>query len=421
MGSEIGLQLFILVLLIMGSAFFSMSETALMSITKLDVRHMITNKVKGAKLVGALIEDTSKLLGSILVGNNLVNIGASALATVVATDLFGNAGVGIATGIMTLFVLVFGEITPKSIASKNPQKIAILVSKPIFLVVTLVSPIVKILMFITNGLVMLFGGKPDANEAFITADKLKTIVTVSHEEGIIQKEEKEMLHNIFNFGDSYAKDVMIPRTDMITVDIEATYSEVMEIFKQHQFSRMPVFKDSNDNIVGMLYIKDLIMNAVDHEQFAISSILREAFFVHEFNKIDKLFKKLQLKKIGMAVVVDEYGGTSGLITIEDLIEMIVGDIDDEYDLDEDDFVQLSEDEYLIDGAFRISELNEKMGLDIISDEFDSIGGYLVGVVDRFPQNGETVTTDNVTFIIEDADNKRINKIKLILKTESGEQ
>ncbi len=421
MGSEIGLQLFILVLLIGGSAFFSMSETALMSITKLDVRHMTTNKVKGAKLVGTLIEDTSKLLGSILVGNNLVNIGASALATVVATDLLGNAGVGIATGVMTLFVLVFGEITPKSIASKNPQKIAVLVSKPIFLVVTIVSPIVKILMVITNGLVRLLGGKSDANESFITADKLKTIVTVSHEEGVIQKEEKEMLHNIFNFGDSYAKDVMIPRTDMITIDIEASYSEVMEIFKQHQFSRMPVYKDSNDNIVGMLYIKDLLMNSVDHEQFAISSILREAFFVHEFNKIDKLFKKLQLKKIGMAVVVDEYGGTSGLITIEDLIEMIVGDIDDEYDLDQDDFVQLSEDEYLIDGSFRISELNEKMELDIVSDEFDSIGGYLVGVVDRFPQNGETVKTDNLTFIIEDADNKRINKIRLISKTKNNQE
>ncbi len=421
MTSEMGIQIFVLVLLIGGSAFFSMSETALMSITKLDVRHMISNDVKGAKLIETLIDDTPKLLGSILVGNNLVNIGASALATVLATDIFGSAGVGIATGVMTLFVLIFGEITPKSVASQNSQKTALFVSKPIFVIVMVFSPIVKILMVVTNVLIKLFGGNSDANESFITAEKLKTIVTVSHEEGVIETDEKEMLYNVFNFGDSYAKDVMIPRTDMVAIDLDASYKDVMQIFKQHQFSRMPVFKDSFDNIVGMLYIKDLLMDTELNDSFTISSVLREAFFIHEFTKTNKLFKKLQLKKIGMAVVVDEYGGTSGLITIEDLIERIVGDIDDEYDLDEDDFIQLSETEYLIEGSFRITELNEKTGLNIVSDEFDSIGGYIVGMLDRFPKNGEKIKAENAMFLIEDADNKRINRLKLTIVSDETKE
>ncbi len=231
MDSQLGIQLFILVILLCGSAFFSMSETALMSITKIDVRYLIAQDVKGAKLLEKLIDDPSKLLGSILVGNNLVNIGASSFATVVATNLFGSAGVGIATGVMTLFVLIFGELTPKSIATKQPQQVALFVSKPIYLVVTIVSPIVKVLMAIANVFIRLFGGESDANQAFITADKLKTIVTVSHEEGVIEKEEKEMIYNVFNFGDSYAKDVMIPRTDMIAVDIESRYSDVIDLFK----------------------------------------------------------------------------------------------------------------------------------------------------------------------------------------------
>ncbi len=412
MDSEIGIQLFILLLLIGGSAFFSMSETALMSLTQLDVRHMVAQKVKGAKLLEKLEEDTTRLLGTILVGNNLINIGASALATVVATDIFGSAGVGIATGVMTLFVLIFGELTPKSIATKNPQRVALFVSKPIYLVMVVVSPVVKVLMAIANVLIRLLGGEVDGNSAYITADKLKTIVTVGHEEGVLEQDEKEMIYNVFNFGESYAKDIMIPRTDIVAVDIDATYAEVLDIFNEHHFSRMPVFKESHDNIVGMLYIKDLLKNTVDLEQFTVSAVLREAYFIHEFTRIDKLFDEMRSKKIGMAFVVDEYGGTSGLITVEDLIEEIVGEIHDEYDIQDEDFSKISEWEYLIDGAYRIDDLNDRVGLKLVSNEFDSVGGYVIGLLDRFPEVGETVKTDYLTFVIEEADNKRINKVRL---------
>ncbi|OON95766.1 MAG: hemolysin [Epulopiscium sp. Nele67-Bin005] len=417
MSSEVGIQLFILALLIGGSAFFSMSETALMAITKIDVMQLISQDVKGAKLLEKLIEDPSKLLGSILVGNNLINIGASSLATVVATDIFGSAGVGIATGLMTLFVLIFGELTPKSIATKHPQKVALFVSKPIYLVVVIVSPIVKVLMGIANVIIRMLGGEPDGNQAFITADKLKTIVKVSHEEGVLEKEEKEMIYNVFSFGDSYTKDVMIPRTDIVSVDINATYTEVIELFKEHQFSRMPVYQGLQDNIVGMLYIKDILMNFIDVNTFEISSMIREAHFVHEYSQIDKLFQELKLKKIGMAFVLDEYGGLVGLITLEDLVEEIVGDIDDEYDTQGEDFIKLNEYQYLIEGTYKIDDVNDNLNLEIVSQEFDSIGGYIIGLLDRFPKEGEIITDEKLTFVVEDVQNNRINKLRLTIHEE----
>lgn len=413
-------QIFVLVVLLMGSAFFSASETALMSISKVDARHMVEQNIQGAKRVAKLVEDPNRLLGSILVGNNIVNIGASSLATVIATQIFNSAGAGIATGVMTILVLIFGEITPKSLSAQNPQKMALLVARPISLIVAVCSPIVKTLMLVTNVLIRLFGGNVDSSRPFITTDQLKTIVTVSHEEGVIEDEEKEMIYNVFGFGDSYTKDVMIPRTDMVAIDIDSTYEEILELYNQEQFSRMPVYQETHDNIIGVLYIKDLLFKRFDHEHFSVKDFLREVYFVHEFKRIDELFKEMRLKKIGMAVVVDEYGGTSGLITMEDLIEEIVGDIDDEYDITEDNFIKISDSEYLVDGTYRISDFNEKLNLDIISNEFDSMGGFIIGLLDRFPDECEVVAYENLTFVVEDTCNNRINKLKITLHPEDKE-
>ncbi len=410
-------QIFILVILLIGSGFFSASETALMAISKIDARQMVEKKMKGAKTVSKLLEDPNKLLGSILVGNNIVNIGASSLATVLATDIFGDNGAGIAVGGMTFLVLIFGEITPKSLSAQNSQKVACFVSGPIALIVSTLGPIVRILMMITNLLIRLFGGKIDTSKPFITEDELRTIVTVSHEEGVLEAEEKEMIYNVFSFGDSYTKDVMIPRTDMIAIDINATYEEILTLYKEEQFSRMPVFEETYDNIVGVIYIKDLMLKKFDPESFKVADILRDVYFVHEFKRIDELFKELRSKKIGIAIVVDEYGGTSGLVTMEDLIEEIVGDIDDEYDIKENDFIAVSDHEYLVDGSFRISDFNEKLHLDISSNEFDSIGGFIIGILDRFPNEGEVVTFENITFTVQDTFNNRINKLHVALSDE----
>ena len=414
MDSVLLVQLVVLVILLMGSAFFSASETALMSISKIDARHMVDQNIKNAKIVSKLVEDPNKLLGAILVGNNIVNIGASSLATVVATDIFESAGPGIATGVMTLLVLIFGEITPKSLSTQKSQEVACFVARPISLVVLILTPVVKVLMFISNLMIRLFGGKIDTSKPFITTDELKTIVTVSHEEGVLEEEEKEMIYNVFGFGDSYTKDVMIPRTDMIAVDVNATYDEIIELYKQEQFSRMPVYQESHDNIIGVIYMKDLLLKQFDPKDFVISDFLRDVYFVHEFKRIDELFKEMRSKKIGMAIVVDEYGGTSGIVTLEDLIEEIVGDIDDEYDMTEDSFVKIADQEYLVDGSFRISDFNDELNLNISSNEFDSIGGFIIGLLDRFPDEGEVVVYDDITFKVEETMNNRINKLRILL-------
>lgn len=389
-----------------------------MSISKIDARHMVDQNIKNAKIVSKLVEDPNKLLGAILVGNNIVNIGASSLATVVATGIFGTDGAGlaaaIATGVMTLLVLIFGEITPKSLSTQKSQEVACFVARPISLVVLIFNPVVKVLMFISNLIIRLFGGKIDTSKPFITTDELKTIVTVSHEEGVLEEEEKEMIYNVFGFGDSYTKDVMIPRTDMIAVDVNATYDEIIELYKQEQFSRMPVYQESHDNIIGVIYMKDLLLKQFDPKDFVISDFLRDVYFVHEFKRIDELFKEMRSKKIGMAIVVDEYGGTSGIVTLEDLIEEIVGDIDDEYDMTEDSFVKIADQEYLVDGSFRISDFNDELNLDISSNEFDSIGGFIIGLLDRFPDEGEVVVYDDITFKVEETMNNRINKLRILL-------
>lgn len=393
-----------------------------MAISRLDVRHMIEQNLKGAKKLERLLEDTNKLLGSILVGNNLVNIMASSLATMIAINLSGGSssglGVGIATGVMTLLILIFGEITPKSLSSQNAQKIALLVAHPISIIVIIFSPIVTILMFITNGLIKLVGGNPETNKPFITADELKTIVTVSHEEGVLETEEKQMIYNVFDFGNSCAKDIMIPRTDMIAIDVELGYKEILELYKEEQFSRMPVYEESNDHIIGILHIKDLILSDVDPTQFKIKDYLREAYFVHEFKASDELFKEMRTEKIGIAIVLDEYGGTAGIVSMEDLIEEIVGDIDDEYDQANEDVVKINESEYVVDGTARIPDVNEELNLHIISEDFDSIGGFVIGLFDRFPTEGEEISFEDLTFKIEETLNNRINRLRIIINEAS---
>ena len=419
MDPSLSMKILCLILLLLASGFFSASETALMALSKLDVRYMIEQNVKGAKRLEKLLENPNKLLGAILVGNNLVNIMASSLATTVAISLSGDSsssiGIGIATGIMTLLVLIFGEISPKSLATQNAQKIALFVAKPISIIVVIFSPLVVILMKITNGLIRLLGGDPHATKPFITTDELKTIVNVSHEEGVLESEEKQMIVNVFNFGNSCAKDIMVPRTDMTAIDQDATYEEILEIYKKDQFSRMPVYAESYDHIIGVLHIKDLILNATNPNNFKLKDYLREAYFIHEFKNNDELFQELREQKVGIAIVLDEYGGTAGLVSMEDLIEEIVGDINDEYDQVQQEIIKVNDHEYLLEGTSRISEINDILNLNIISEDFDSIGGFVIGLFDRFPDAKEEIQFENLTFKVEETSNNRINRLRVLIQ------
>ena len=373
------LQIGLLVVLLLGSGFFSASETSLMSLSKIRIRYMEDEGVKGAKLVGSLIEKSSDLLSSILVGNNIVNIAATSVSTSLFINIFGDGGVAIATAVMTVLVLVFGEITPKTIAANSPEKVAVVVSKPISIIMKITKPIVWVFNLLTGIIFKIMGIDNDGVKPFITEEELKAMVNVSHEEGVLEMEEREIINNVFQFGDMQAKEAMIQRLDMVAIDIEDSYDEIIELFKSEKLSRLPVYQESIDDIVGILNIKDIIfLSDEEIENFDIKDYVREAFFTYEFKKITQLLEEMKKEKTQMAIVVDEYGGTAGLLTIEDLVEVIVGDIDDEYDEEEEEIVKINDNEYLVEGSTKISDVNEQLGINLESEEFDSIGGFIIG-------------------------------------------
>lgn len=390
-----------------------MSETALMALSKIRIRHMVDEGVKGAKLVEKLTENPSKLLGAILIGNNIVNIGASALATSMAVKAFGEGGVGIVTVAMTVLVLIFGEITPKSIAKQKSEKIALGVSKPISLITRIFKPLVIVFSAISSLFIRLLGGDPKATEPFITEEELKTMVGVSEEEGVLEDVEKEMIFNVFEFADSQVKDVMVQRIDVVAVDINATYEEVLEVINAEQFSRIPVYNQNIDDVVGILNVKDLIMASQSRENFKVESYMREPYYTFEFKKIKELFNEMRITRNHIAVVLDEYGGNVGIVTIEDLIEEVVGEIEDEYDDEKDsDIIVVKEDEYIVDGSARLDHISDLIGVTMESEEFDSVGGLVIGELGRFPEKSEEVKVNNIKFVVEEVDKNRIKKVRI---------
>ncbi|WP_298836337.1 HlyC/CorC family transporter [uncultured Clostridium sp.] len=406
-------QIICLIILLLCSAFFSASETALMTLSKIRLRNMVESEIKGANIINKLLENPSKLLGGILVGNNIANIGASALATSLAITYYKDSGVAIATIIMTILVLIFAEITPKSLAAQNSEKIALKIAKPLSVITFILNPLVTLLIYITNSIIKVLGGEVNKRRPFITEEELKTMVSVSHEEGVLEGEEKQMIYNVFDFRDSQAKDVMTPRTDMIVANSNSTYAELINIFRQEQFSRLPIYKDTIDNIIGVLYIKDLIFFEDGKDEFKIEKHMREPYFTYEFKITADLFADMRLKRVPISIILDEYGGTAGIVTFQDLVEEIVGDIDDEYDDDADQIQVIKEDEFIVAGDTKISMVNEMIGLNIESDDFDSIGGFVTGLLGRLPKTGETINYNDTKFIVQEVSKNRIGTLKVI--------
>lgn len=416
MDPEATWQIIVLFFLLLISSFFSASETALMTLSKLRIRHMVDEGVPGADRIGRLVENSGKMLGAILVGNNVVNIGASALATAILIRFFGDKGVGIATIIMTILILIIGEITPKTLASQHSEAVSLKVAPGISLVVKVLGPVTAVMVGITNMIIRLFGGNIDNKQPFITEDELRTMVNVGHEEGVLEGEEKKMIHNVFEFGDSRVKDVMTPRTDMVAVEVSSSYEDIMKIFKEEQFSRVPVYEDTPDNIVGLMTVKDMILFSYQGASggFDIYHYLREPYFTYEFKPVTELLKEMRHKRLGMAIVLDEYGGTAGIITMEDLVEEIVGEIRDEYDDHEQDIEVVRENEFIMEGSTRIDEVNEMVGTHIESDDFDSVGGYVLGLFGRLPEVHERIEADGITFVVEAVDKNRIDSLRIIM-------
>lgn len=410
-------MIIVFIILISLSAFFSSAETAYMSVSNIRMKTLAEDENNNrAQLALKLLDQNEKLLTSILVGNNLVNIGASSLTTSFVISILGNEGlwVAIATGFVTLMILIFGEITPKTLATRKAESIVLGFAPVLNSLNIIFTPIDVILQLITQLIIKLFGGEADGGPT-VTQEDLKTIVNVSHEEGVLEDEEKEMLHNVFEFSDTEIKEIMTPRIHVADIDDDITYPQLVEFLKECQFSRIPVHKeDDTDDIIGVLNIKDLVIRDVDHEHFDVKDYMRPAYFVYEFNQVSDVFEKMRNDHISLAVVLDEYGVMSGIVSLEDIVEEIVGEIDDEFDDEEHDVIELANHEFLLDGTMDIDEVNDECGTNFESEDFESIGGLVLGAVNGSPVLHQKVAIGNGIFTIEKIDKNRIEQLKLTI-------
>ena len=409
------IQFIILIILVLLSAFFSGSETALTTTNKLRMRTLADDNVKAANKVLKLIEEPGKMLSAILIGNNLINMSASALTTTIVIRMFGNKWIGIGTGLVTLIILIFSEIIPKTMSTVHADQMALKVAGPIYLITKLLTPVIFLVNKLSLWVMKLLRIDPNAKTTSMTETELRTILDFSHEEGVIESEEREMLNNVVDFGDSVAKDVMVPRIDMDFVSVDSTYDQLIEEFDKNKHTRMPVYSESRDNIIGIVNLKDVVFFEEDKESFSLIDILRKPYFTYEFKKTSELLIEMRRKSIPLAVVLDEYGATAGLLTIEDLLEEIVGEIHDEYDNDEEEPIQLvGEHEYLVNGNTKIDDINDALGLNIESSDYDSIAGHIIFLLDRLPEGGETITEDNVVYTVESVIKNRVDKIHITI-------
>ena len=408
------IQLVIVIILLSASAFFSSAETALMTSNKLRMRNLADNGDKRAAKVLKVTENTDKMLSAILIGNNIVNLTASSISTALTLKIFGSKLVGIATGILTFLILVFGEITPKNVASKNAENMALAYIGVISFLVTLLTPVIFIVNTVAKFVISIFNKNGDDNNA-VTEEELRAMVEYSHEEGVIENEEKKMIVNVVDFGDTVAGDIMVPRVDMVMVDEKSSYEEILQVFREERYTRIPVYEETPDNVIGILNVKDFLL-IEDKENFVMKELLREPLYTYEYKKTSALMMDMRKTGANIVIVLDEYGITAGLITLEDMLEEIVGEIRDEFDADEDEGItKVSDLEYLIDGSTNLDDINDRIGLSLSSEEYESIGGLIMEKLGRLPVEGEIINFDNIVLTVKKMDHARIEKVCLKLK------
>ena len=412
--SETG-QLIAIIILLCLSAFFSSSETALTTVNQIRMRTLADNGDKRAARVLHVTGNPGKMLSAILIGYNIVNLSASSISTSLAIHLFGNTGAGIATGILTFLILIFGEVTPKTMATIKADSMSLTVAAPIGLLMKILTPVIFIINKLSLGLMFLLHVNIKDAQKKMTEEELRTIVDVSQENGVIEHEERDMIHNLFDFGDAEAKEIMVPRIDMTFVQADATYQEVLDIFRQDMFTRLPVYEDSTDNVIGIINMKDFLLQN-DTPEFSVRNLLREPYFTYEHKNTADLFLEMRKSSISLAIVLDEYGVTAGLITLEDLLEEIVGEIRDEYDADEeDDITRISDREFYVLGSANLNDVSEALSLHFTSDDYDTIGGYCLGLLDHLPEKNEIILTDNnILLRIDRMEKNRIERIYIRL-------
>lgn len=415
MSPTITIQLIVLALLLLLSAFFSSAETAFTTASRIRMRTLAESGSKQAARVLTITDNMHKMLSAILIGNNIVNISASSLATTLAIQLFGSVGAGVATGILTLLILIFGEISPKTIATIHADRIALVYASSIYALMYVLTPLIFLINQLSMGFLKLLRVNPNAQKAAMTEEEFKTIVDVGHESGVLENEEHKMINNMFDFGDSQAKEIMIPRIDMTFAKADSTYDELIAVFQKDKFTRFPVYEDTTDNVIGIINMKDLLL-CENVEDFSVRSRMREPYFTYEHKNISELFFEMQKNSINFAIVLDEYGVTAGMITMEDLLEEIVGEIRDEYDADEEDpLVKINDREYYILGSMNLDDLCDELNLPFYSEDYDTVGGYLIGLLDHLPEKNEIIITEeDILLQVYKMDKNRIEKIYMKL-------
>ena len=416
MDSSIAFQAVAILILIALSSFFSSAETAMTTVNKIRIQSLAEQGNKRAVILEKIISDSPKMLSTVLIGNNIVNMSVSSLMTTLTIKILGNAYVGIATGILTLLILIFGEITPKNLATIHAEKLSLAYSRIIYGLMILLTPVVFIVNKITEGVLVILHVNPDEKANAMTEHELRTLVNVGEKDGVIENEEKQMIYNVFDFGDSTAKDVMIPRIDMTFIDINFSYDELMAVFSEDMHTRFPVYEDNTDNVIGIINMKDLLLYDSKKSEFQIKDILREAYFTYEYKSISELLVEMRQASFNIAIVLDEYGETSGLITLEDILEEIVGEIHDEYDENEEENIKaVGKHEYIIEGSTNLDDLNDSLDLNLESEDYDSLGGFIIEKLDRLPKAGDSVSTeDGIRMVVEKLDKNRIETVHLYL-------
>ena len=404
-------QIIILVVLIFFSALFSGIETALMSLNKIKVNSLLKQEKKGAEALHRIKQKPHKLIITILIGNNLVNIGAASLATVVFTEMFGSSGIGIATGVMTFLILVFGEITPKTFASQNAERISLIVARPVELLSIILSPIVKVFEIISKFMSRILGSK---EEKELSEEELKTIVTMGAEEGILSKESAEMMHNVLEFKGTKVTDVMTPDVNIKMVDGKKQLKEVVDFVVKTPYSRYPVYLKSKDKIIGILDVDDVLRYMKDKKlDVKVKTIVQEAFFVPQTKEIDDLLSEFESKKTQIAIVVDEYGDVSGLVTVQDILEEIVGDIFDKSQRQSVLIKRVSGKLIRVDAKASIEEINKVLHLGLKSENFNTIAGFVEHKLSKIPKKGERIKLKNITLEVDKVTKQGIDSVKII--------
>lgn len=414
------IQLIILFLLVLFSAFFSASETALISVGRVKIRAMEEEKRKHSKVLAEVVDNYDRMITTILIGNNIVNLSASALATSMTIRIWGNIYVSLATGILTFVILIFSEIIPKTIARRKCEGMSLFVAPLIKFFMTVLFPIVFLIDKVSKLFLHLFR-QNDENDNVITESELRTYVDVSHEDGAIESDEREIINNVFDFSDSKARDIMIPRIDMTTISIDASYREVMKVFRESMYTRLPVYKEKKVNIVGFINVKDLI-RLKDSSTFLVSKFLREAYYTYEYKKTNDLMLEMRTASMNLAFVNNEYGETVGMVTMEDLLEEIVGEIRDEYDQDEAGQIKEKDGNYIIEAKMKLEDINDAIGTNFESEDYDTIGGLVLDQLDRIPEDQETVSLEDGTILrVCGIRQNRIVKVKVTLPEKNEEE